>query len=44
LPAQTIHHLPEWVVVGNQAHDDGIAEEDALHTAASDREVNDTDD
>jgi len=31
-------------VVGEEAHDDGIAEEGALHTTAFDREVDDTDD
>ena len=34
----------EWFVVGEEAHDDGIAEEGALHTTAFDREVDDTDD
>jgi hypothetical protein len=32
------------LVVGEEAHDDGIAEEGALHTTAFDREVDDTDD
>ena len=31
-------------MVGEEAHDDGIAEEGALHTTAFDREVDDTDD
>jgi hypothetical protein len=31
-------------VVGEEAHDDGIAEKGALHTTAFDREVDDTDD
>jgi hypothetical protein len=31
-------------VVGEAAHDDGIAEEGALHTTAFDRDVDDTDD
>ena len=31
-------------MVGEEAHDDWIAEEGALHTTAFDREVDDTDD
>ncbi len=31
-------------MVGEEAHDDGIAEEGALHTTAFDREVDDPDD
>jgi hypothetical protein len=33
-----------WAKMSEEAHDDGIAEEGALHTTALDREVDDTDD